>query len=45
MKFSDGYWGMREGVRPLYPHHVHDAEDRDGRLSVFAATKGDRAPR
>jgi alpha-D-xyloside xylohydrolase len=39
MKFSDGYWGMRDGVRPIYPHHVHDAEADQGVLRVFAATK------
>ena len=39
MKFSDGYWGMREGVAPLYPHHVDDAEQDGGTLRVFAATR------
>ena len=39
MKFSDGYWGMRDGVRPIYPHHVHDAEVDGGVLRVFAATR------
>ena len=39
MKFSDGYWGLRDGVRPIYPHHVHDAESESGTLRVFAATK------
>jgi alpha-D-xyloside xylohydrolase len=39
MKFSDGYWGLREGVSPLYPHHVDDAEQDGGTLRVFAATR------
>ena len=39
MKFSDGYWGMREGVSPLYPHHVYDAEQDAGRLWVYATTR------
>ncbi|GAA4455036.1 alpha-xylosidase [Phytohabitans houttuyneae] len=39
MKFSDGYWHMREGVRPLYPAQVHDhTADRDS-LTVYAPTK------
>ncbi|BCB91294.1 alpha-xylosidase [Phytohabitans suffuscus] len=39
MKFSDGYWHMREGVHPLYPAQVHDhTTDRDS-LTVYAPTK------
>jgi alpha-D-xyloside xylohydrolase len=39
MKFSDGYWGMRDGVTPIYPHHVDEAEQDAGTLRVFAATR------
>ena len=39
MKFSDGYWGLRAGVTPLYPHHVDDAEQDGNVLRVFAATR------
>ena len=39
MKFSDGYWGLREGISPLYPHHVDDAEQDGSTLRVFAATR------
>jgi len=39
LKFTDGYWHMREGVQPLYPTQVHDhTADRDS-LTVYAPTK------
>ncbi|WP_067818267.1 alpha-xylosidase [Actinomadura kijaniata] len=37
MKFTDGYWLMREGVHAQYPVHVLDvAEDGPGTLTVQA---------
>ncbi|HEX8629108.1 MAG TPA: alpha-xylosidase [Catenuloplanes sp.] len=36
MKFSDGYWFMRDGVRPLYPAQVHDAVAGPDSLTVYA---------
>ncbi|MEV4756923.1 alpha-xylosidase [Micromonospora sp. NPDC049559] len=39
MKFSDGYWRMRPGVRPLYPAEVHDVTVEPGALTVYAPTK------
>jgi alpha-D-xyloside xylohydrolase len=39
MKFSDGYWNMRDGVRAHYPAGVHDAVAEGSTLTVFAPTK------
>ena len=39
MKFSNGYWWMREGVRPIYPAEVHDIAVEPEALTVYAATK------
>jgi alpha-D-xyloside xylohydrolase len=39
MRFSDGYWRMRDGVRPLYPAEVRDVEIEPGALTVYAPTK------
>ncbi|MFG2041706.1 alpha-xylosidase [Dactylosporangium sp. NPDC048998] len=39
MKFTDGYWQLREGVEPQYPVHVHDVEIGADRLTVFAPAK------
>jgi alpha-D-xyloside xylohydrolase len=39
MKFSDGYWRMREGVRPLHPAEVHDIAVDAASLTVYAPTK------
>ncbi|MGI5915884.1 MAG: alpha-xylosidase [Anaerolineae bacterium] len=36
MKFTHGYWLMREGVTPHYPAHVHDVEVEDDALTVYA---------
>ncbi len=36
MKFTDGYWGLREGVRISSPAQALDVERRDGSLLVFA---------
>ncbi|WJK36896.1 alpha-xylosidase [Solwaraspora sp. WMMA2065] len=39
MKFSNGYWRMRDGVRPLYPAQVHDVEVEPSALTVYAPTR------
>jgi alpha-D-xyloside xylohydrolase len=39
MKFSDGYWMMRDGVRPLYPAHVRDVSAGPASLTVYAPTR------
>ncbi|GAA1509624.1 alpha-xylosidase [Dactylosporangium maewongense] len=39
MKFSDGYWQLREGVHPLYPVHVRDVAVGANSLSVYAPTR------
>src|ERR1044072_5681137 len=36
MKFSDGYWLLREGVRAAYPAGVLDVETGPGHLTVHA---------
>lgn len=36
MKFTDGHWRMRAGVRPAYPVQVLDVEPGPGTLTVFA---------
>ena len=38
MKFSDGYWMMRDGVVARHPVEVHDVETTASGLTVFAAT-------
>src|SRR4051794_24107189 len=38
MKFSDGYWLMREGVTAGYPAGVLDVETGPGSLTVHAPT-------
>ncbi|GFJ91889.1 hypothetical protein [Phytohabitans rumicis] len=38
MKFTDGYWHMREGVQPLYPAQVHDLIADGDSLTVYAPT-------
>ncbi|TDB76136.1 alpha-xylosidase [Micromonospora sp. KC723] len=38
MKFTDGHWLMRDGVRPLYPSEVHDVIAEPGALVVYAPT-------
>ncbi len=39
MKFSDGYWLMRQGVQAAYPVEVHDVSTEPGSLLVYAPTK------
>ncbi|MET1072799.1 MAG: alpha-xylosidase [Umezawaea sp.] len=38
MKFSDGYWMLRPGVRAAYPAEVHDVTTGKGSLVVHAPT-------
>ena len=39
MKFTDGFWQMREGVTPHYAAQVHDVEMDNDSLTVYAPTK------
>ncbi|WP_329107828.1 alpha-xylosidase [Micromonospora sp. NBC_01699] len=39
MKFSNGYWRMRDGVQPLYPMQVRDVTVEPDALTVYAPTK------
>jgi alpha-D-xyloside xylohydrolase len=39
MKFNDGYWRLREGVRVLHPAVAYDVEGGDSDLTVIAPTK------
>ncbi|QLH22147.1 alpha-xylosidase [Streptomyces sp. Rer75] len=39
MKFSDGYWLLREGVSAAHPTGVLDVETGPGRLTVHAPTQ------
>jgi alpha-D-xyloside xylohydrolase len=38
MKFTNGYWLLRPGVRGHYPARVHEFEVGDGQLTVHAST-------
>ena len=39
MKFTDGYWYLRDGVRALYPAQVRDVAVEPSALTVYAPTK------
>ncbi|MFW6693430.1 alpha-xylosidase [Streptomyces sp. MAR4 CNX-425] len=39
MKFTDGYWMLRDGVRAAYPVEVLDVTAGDGTLDVHAPTQ------
>ncbi|WHT22736.1 alpha-xylosidase [Crossiella sp. CA-258035] len=39
MKFSDGYWLLREGVRAEHPVQAHDVTPGPGSLTVHAPTR------
>src|SRR5258708_1256549 len=39
MKFTDGYWMMREGVRAHYAAQAYDGETDERSLTVFAAPR------
>ncbi|MDR3338063.1 MAG: alpha-xylosidase [Treponema sp.] len=38
MKFRDGYWEIREGVKPLNPADIVDADKQENALTVYAST-------
>jgi len=39
MKFTNGYWLMREGLDAYFPSHVHDVEKNEKSFTVFAPPK------
>jgi hypothetical protein len=39
MKFTDGYWLLREGVTAAYPAEVLDVTESDGALEIHAPTR------
>ncbi len=39
MKFTDGYWHMRESVTPHWATQVHDVGMEPGALTIYAPTK------
>ena len=39
MKFTDGYWQLREGVQARYPAQVHDVVAEPEALTVYAPTR------
>lgn len=39
MKFTDGYWNIRQGFQPYYPSQVHEVEVDDDALIVYGPTK------
>jgi alpha-D-xyloside xylohydrolase len=39
MKFTNGYWIMRPGVKPHYPVHVYDVKTEPDALTVYGPTK------
>lgn len=39
MKFTDGFWQMRNGVVPHFPAQVHDVKIEPEALTVYAPTK------
>ncbi|MFD0024611.1 alpha-xylosidase [Streptomyces sp. NPDC058382] len=39
MKFTDGFWLMREGVRACYATEIRDLHVRDDRFTAYAAVK------
>lgn len=39
MKFTDGYWQIREGMRPYFPAQVYEVELEPEAMTVYAPTK------
>lgn len=39
MKFTDGFWLMREGVRASYATEIRDLRVEDHRFTAYAAVK------
>ncbi len=38
MKFTDGYWMVREGMHPLHPAEAYDIWSSDDAMTVYAPT-------
>lgn len=39
MKFTDGYWRMREGVQAFYPAQAYDVETTRDSFTIYAPTR------
>lgn len=39
MKFTDGYWLLREGVTAAHPAQALDVTESDGALEIHAPTR------
>ena len=39
MKFTDGFWRIRQGIMPYYPVQVHEVEVEKDALLVYASTR------
>ncbi len=39
MKFSDGYWMMREGYEQIGPYEIHDVKIREDGMTLYATRK------
>lgn len=39
MKFTDGYWMVREGLRVQHPVEIRDIETAEDTVTIYAATK------
>jgi len=39
MKFTDGYWTIREGVKPFFAVQAREVEETPGSLTVYAITR------
>jgi len=39
MKFTDGYWQIREGVNMQFPVDVRDVVEKNGKVTAYCATK------
>lgn len=39
MKFTDGYWQIREGVHMQHPVDVRELKEKNGKLTAYMATK------
>jgi alpha-D-xyloside xylohydrolase len=39
MKFTDGYWQVREGMTPYFPAEVYEVEIESEAMTIYAPTK------
>ena len=39
MKFTNGYWRIREEIEPVYAVEYYDSEKNNNQLTIYAATK------